>query len=78
MYLAFRRPLSAMCENGAIELLHLMTPAYLPTDRDVRHLPWLDAQVLRQVVEKLVITAGSFSFRRKDGVAVIPLAMLGH
>ena len=46
------------------------------TDADVRHLHWLRRQV-PDVVDLLVITTGTTAYRRADGVAVVPLALLG-
>jgi predicted AAA+ superfamily ATPase len=47
------------------------------TDADVRHLPWLRNQLSDDTVGLLVITTGSNAYRRRDGIAVIPLALLG-
>ncbi len=46
------------------------------TDADVRHLHWLRNQLPNDTVELLVITTGTNAYRRRDGVAVIPLALL--
>ena len=46
-------------------------------DRDVRHLHWLRGQLPDRVVDTVVITTGEHAYRRHDGVAVIPLALLG-
>ena len=46
------------------------------TDADVRHLHWLRNQLPDDTVELLVITTGTNAYRRRDGVAVIPLALL--
>ena len=46
------------------------------TDADVRHLHWLRNQLPDDTVELLVITTGTDAYRRRDGVAVIPLALL--
>lgn len=46
-------------------------------DRDVRHLNWLQEQLGDRLVARIVITTGPFAYRRSDGVAVIPLALLG-
>ncbi len=45
--------------------------------QDVRHLNWLREQVGDRLVERVVITTGRFAYRRPDGVAVVPLALLG-
>jgi len=51
-----------------------------PTVRpaDVAHLNWLDEQLPGRVVDKVVLNTGDRAFRRPDGVAVIPLALLGR
>ncbi len=46
-------------------------------DRDVRHLLWLKEQIGDRLVGSVVINTGSYAYRRKDGVAVVPLALLG-
>lgn len=47
------------------------------SDRDVRHLNWLKEQMGERLVQRAVITTGSGAYRRDDGVAIIPLALLG-
>jgi len=51
--------------------------AATPDDRDVRHLQWLSAQIGADVIDSLVLTAGEYAYRRADGIAVVPLALLG-
>ena len=46
-------------------------------DNDVRHLNWLEQQIGTDLIDKIVMTTGSHAFRRKDGVGVVPLALLG-
>lgn len=46
-------------------------------DRDVRHLNWLQEQLGDQLVDRVVLTTGEHAYRRRDGVAVVPLALLG-
>lgn len=45
-------------------------------DKDVRHLNWLRERLGDRVVERIVIHAGQYAYRRPDDVAVIPLALL--
>ncbi|MGP9722742.1 ATP-binding protein [Corynebacterium sp. AOP40-9SA-29] len=45
--------------------------------RDVKHLNWLHQQLGDRVVAKVIITTGEFAYRREDGVAVVPLSLLG-
>lgn len=47
------------------------------TDHDVRHLRWLRERVSDDVVDLMVLTTGTTAYRRQDGVAVVPLALLG-
>ncbi|MGC5626796.1 ATP-binding protein [Georgenia sp. Z1344] len=46
-------------------------------DTDVRHLLWLRDQLPEDVVDLVVLTTGRQAYRRRDGVAVVPLALLG-
>lgn len=46
-------------------------------DKDVRHLTWIRGQLPDRVVDTVVINTGEYAYRRSDGVAVIPLALLG-
>lgn len=46
-------------------------------DGDVRHLRWLQAQLGDQVLDSVVVTTGPTAYRRKDGIAVVPAALLG-
>lgn len=47
------------------------------TDADVRHLRWLRDQMPDRVVDLVVVTTGTTAYRRPDGIAVVPLALLG-
>jgi uncharacterized protein len=47
------------------------------TDADVRHLEWLRDRLGGDLVDAVVITTGSDAYRRTDGVAVVPLGLLG-
>lgn len=47
------------------------------TDADVRHLRWLREKIPDRVVDLVVVTTGTTAYRRRDGVAVVPLALLG-
>ena len=46
-------------------------------DDDVRHLSWLRDRLGGDLVDAAVITTGPTAYRRKDGIAVVPLALLG-
>jgi len=46
-------------------------------DHDVRHLRWLSEQLGDEMLDAVVLTTGSESYRRRDGIGVVPLALLG-
>lgn len=46
-------------------------------DDDVRHLHWLGKRIGDRLLDKVILTTGPEAYRRKDGVAVVPLALLG-
>jgi predicted AAA+ superfamily ATPase len=45
-------------------------------DRDVRHLHWLRDKLGDDLLDAVVITTGSHAYRRTDGIAVVPAALL--
>lgn len=47
------------------------------TDRDVRHLTWLRRSLGDTLLDAVVLTTGPAAYRRPDGIAVVPLALLG-
>ncbi len=47
------------------------------TNRDVRHLHWLRDRIGSRLIDAVVVNTGPSAYRRPDGVAVIPLAILG-
>ena len=47
------------------------------TSTDVVHLNWLADQLGDRLVDRLVVYTGQRAYRRDDGVAVVPLALLG-
>ncbi len=44
---------------------------------DVRHLLWLREKMGEDLLDAIVINTGPEAYRRKDGIAVIPAALLG-
>jgi hypothetical protein len=46
-------------------------------DADTSHLFWLRDRLGDRVIDTVIITTGPYAYRRPDGVAVIPLALLG-
>jgi predicted AAA+ superfamily ATPase len=46
-------------------------------DEDVMHLTWLRRHMADDLLDAVVITIGSEAYRRPDGIAVVPAALLG-
>jgi predicted AAA+ superfamily ATPase len=46
-------------------------------DDDVRHLRWLRDAVGDELLDAVVVSTGRHAYRRKDGIAVVPAALLG-
>lgn len=47
------------------------------SDSDVKHLNWLQGELGERLVNRVVVNSGPYAYRRPDGVAVVPLALLG-
>jgi predicted AAA+ superfamily ATPase len=45
--------------------------------RSVRHLEWLAGKVGDELLDSVIVTTGKQAFRRPDGIAVVPAALLG-
>ncbi len=46
-------------------------------DSAVEHLLWLRERIGDDLLDAAVITTGSRAYRLKDGIAVVPAALLG-
>jgi uncharacterized protein len=46
-------------------------------DSDTAHLKWLQATIGQRMLDGMVITTGPEAYRRQDGIAVVPAALLG-
>lgn len=51
--------------------------AHTVADRDLRHLHWLADQLGDDLLDAVVVTTGADAYRRADGIAVVPAALLG-
>lgn len=47
------------------------------SDSDVTHLRWLAGHLGNRLADSAVLTTGPHAYRRRDGVAVVPAALLG-
>lgn len=46
-------------------------------DDDTRHLRWLAGQIGDELLDAVIVTTGAEAYRRPDGIAVVPAALLG-
>ncbi len=47
------------------------------TDEHVRQLRWLRERIGDEMLDAVVISTGPEAYRRRDGIAVVPAALLG-
>jgi predicted AAA+ superfamily ATPase len=47
------------------------------SDGDAKHLRWLKEKLGDRVLDQVIVTTGPTAYRREDGIAVVPLALLG-
>jgi predicted AAA+ superfamily ATPase len=52
--------------------------AAVPQDDDLRHLRWLQKAIGNDLLDAIVITTGTAAYRRKDGIGVVPLVLMGR
>lgn len=71
------REIDLIVERGRAVLALEVKLGHTPTDRDVRHLLWLRQELGDDLSDAAVITTGQTAYRRPDGIAVIPAALLG-
>jgi uncharacterized protein len=47
------------------------------SEGDVTHLRWLEERLAERVLDRIIVTTGPQAYRGEDGIAVVPLALLG-
>jgi uncharacterized protein len=62
-------------ERSCVGIEVKVSPTVKPDD--VRHLHWLKAEMGDQLTDMVLVNTGRHAYRRPDGVAVVPLALLG-
>lgn len=48
-----------------------------PAEEDLAHLKWLRERIGDELLDAVVITTGRHAYRRRDGIGVVPAALLG-
>lgn len=62
--------------DGAVVALEVKLGGVIG-DADVRHLHWLRERLGDRLLDAVVVSTGTTAYRRADGVAVVPAALLG-
>lgn len=63
------------CDSGILAMEVKL--GQVPDDQDVRHLRWLEREIGDRLLDSVVVTCGPVAYRRPDGIAVVPAALLG-
>jgi predicted AAA+ superfamily ATPase len=71
------REIDLIVENGRQIVAIEVKLGQTPDERDLRHLLWLRNELGDELTDAIVITTGQAAYRRPDGIAVIPAALLG-
>lgn len=62
-------------DDGRIAALEIKLSATV-NDADTRHLKWLAGTIDADLLDAAIITTGEHAYRRKDGIGIIPAALL--
>ncbi len=71
------REIDLIVERGRKILAIEVKLGQAPDERDVRHLRWLHSELGDDLADAIVVTTGQAAYRRPDGIAVVPAALLG-
>ncbi len=71
------REIDLIVERGRKVVALEVKLGQVPDDRDVRHLLWLQKELGDNLADAVVVTTGPAAYRRPDGIAVVPAALLG-
>jgi uncharacterized protein len=71
------REIDLIVERGRKIIAIEVKLGQIPDDRDLRHLLWLQQELGDDLADAAIVTTGQEAYRRPDGIAVIPAALLG-
>jgi uncharacterized protein len=71
------REVDLIVERGRTVVAFEVKLGQVVDDSDVRHLLWLREELGNDLVDAVVVTTGGAAYRCADGIAVVPLALLG-
>jgi len=64
-------------DGGVVAIEVKLTRTVSSTSTDAGHLTWLNRKLGDRVLDQVILTTGPQAYRREDGIAVVPLALLG-
>jgi uncharacterized protein len=70
------REIDLILERGGKILAMEVKLGQVPSERDLRHLLWLQRELGEDLADAVVVTTGHTAYRRPDGIAVVPAALL--
>lgn len=62
--------------DGGIVAVEVKLSVTVDSD-DTKHLKWLKGRIGDQLLDAVIVTTGAEAYRRDDGIAVVPAALLG-
>lgn len=62
--------------DGCVVAMEVKLARSISSD-DGKHLTWLKQKLGDRVLDQVILTTGPQAYRREDGIAVVPLALLG-
>lgn len=63
-------------DDGGVVAIEVKLSAVVK-DEDLKHLKWLRERIGDQLLDSVLVNTGNQAYRRPDGIAVIPTALLG-
>jgi predicted AAA+ superfamily ATPase len=63
-------------DDGGVVAIEVKLSAVVK-DEDLKHLKWLRERIGDQLLDSVLVNTGNQAYRRPDGIAVIPAALLG-
>jgi predicted AAA+ superfamily ATPase len=71
------REVDFIIQKGARSIACEVKFAPTARDSDGKHLLWLREKLGEGLVDAMIVTTGALAYRRRDGIAVVPAALLG-
>jgi uncharacterized protein len=63
-------------DDGRVVAIEVKLSSGAP-ESAVKHLRWLERQIGDELLDSVIVTTGAEAYRREDGIAVVPAALLG-